>query len=95
MDAITPSCAKRAELDSCAIRLQHAVAHGRRRLHFARQQAAILRRVGEGLEEICGARAERAVGEAFHNADSQVCIAKCPANSNFRQGLEIDDRRRT
>ena len=39
------------------------------------QQAAVLRRVGERLEECRRVRAERAVDEAFESADAQPFVA--------------------
>ena len=72
------------ELQPRGVGVHQALPHRSGRLHFARQQAAILRRVGERLEEICGAGTERTVSEALQGADSQVGIAKGAPHSNFR-----------
>ena len=72
-----------AQLQAGVIRGHQSRPHVGERLHFVRKETTRLRCVGVGLEEIRGRRPERAVGVAFHGADTQPGRAERAGNTDL------------
>ena len=79
-----------AKLQSGGIGLHHAVPHQRQRMHFVGEQAVVVGLIVEGLEEVGGGRAERAVGVSLERADAKIGAAEGVPDADL--DLIIDTR---
>ena len=81
------------ELKACGVRLHHAIAHQGEGLHLIGEQAVIAGLVGEGLEEVGGARAERAVCEALECPDAQIRTPEGVPDAYLHLIVDLRDER--
>ena len=79
----------RAQLQAGSVGFHHAIAHQRDGMHRVGKNAAIVGLVVEGLEEIGGRRAERAVGVGLERANAQIRAAESVADADLHLVVDL------